>query len=368
MEMNTIATPALLLDMDKLDKNISDIVKIAERYGVKYRPHIKTHKSIDIAKRQMEAGAIGLTVAKVGEAEVMAEAGIENILIAFPISADEQLNRIRQLTEKADITLMIDSTEQAEKVNSFFTKQKSLQVWIKVNSGLNRCGVEPNGEVLALAEFITQLPGLQLEGLFTHAGHSYGAKSLEEVKEIAQQEVTAIRESAEICEKHGIPIRHRSVGSTPTFKYYENMEGITEIRPGNAVFYDMVQAGLGVADKKQCALTVLSTVVSIKKGRIIIDAGSKTLALDKGAHGNDSIKGHGCIIGHDELAIDKLSEEHGVILLNHPEQTSTLKLGERIQIIPNHACPVANLFDEYIIHRSNQIINTWKVSARGKNR
>lgn len=368
MDMKKIATPALLLDMDKLDQNINDIADIAERYGVKYRPHIKTHKSIDIAKRQIKAGAIGLTVAKVGEAEIMAEAGIEDILIAFPISGEEQLERIKKLKEKAAITLMIDSTEQAEKVNSFFTKKQPLQVWIKVNSGLNRCGVEPNGEVLALAEFITQLPGLQLEGLFTHAGHSYGASSIEEVKKIAQQEAAAVRESAELCEKHGIPIRHRSVGSTPTFKYYENMDGITEIRPGNAVFYDMVQAGLGVVDKQQCALTVLSTVVSIKKGRIVIDAGSKSLALDKGAHGNDSIQGHGHIIEHKELTIDKLSEEHGVILLDKSEQANTAKIGERIHIIPNHACPVVNLFDQYIVHQDNRIIDTWNVSARGKNR
>jgi|SRR5699024_5963652 len=363
-DISNVSTPALLLDLEQLEKNIQDIAEISKSYGVNYRPHIKTHKSADIAKRQIDVGAIGLTVAKVGEAEVMAELGIDDILIAFPISEPSQLERIQVLREKSKITLMIDSSEQSDKVSEFFDEANPLPVWIKVNSGLNRCGVEPKEEVVELAKHIQSQLSLKLEGVFTHAGHAYGANSIDNIKQIAADEVQAVRESAEMCEKAGIPIENRSVGSTPTFKHYTDMEGITEIRPGNAVFYDMVQVGLGVTEKEYCALTVLSSVVSIQKGRVVLDAGSKTLALDKGAHGNDSIQGHGQIIDHEDMVIEKLSEEHGVI---PTELTNAFELGEKVTIIPNHACPVVNLFDYYTVHQDGKVIDYWNVSARGKN-
>lgn len=356
-------TPTLLLDWRKLERNIQFSKEIANKHGVAYRPHIKTHKSVDIANMQLEAGAVGLTVAKKGEAEVMVEHGFKDILIAYPIASTKKIHAIKSLTEQARIIVAVDSEEQAICLNEQFTKEKPLEVWIKVNAGLNRCGVEPKEEVLALASEVVKMPGLQLTGLFTHAGHAYGAGSTSELEAIAAEEVASIVESAELCEENGIQITHRSVGSTPTFSYYKEMDGITEIRPGNAAFYDMVQVGLGVAEREQCALTVQATVVSVKKDRIVIDAGSKTLALDKGAHGNDSIAGHGFIKEYPELVIERLSEEHGVI----PTTTKQdIKIGERLTIIPNHACVVANLFDTYLLHEQGKVINQWPVSARGR--
>lgn len=360
--INTLETPALLLDLDKLESNMQFIVEKAKAYGVTYRPHIKTHKSIDIAKRQIEAGAIGLTVATVGEAEVMIDGGLKDIFIAYPISAPSKVQRAEKLLNRANLTLTVDSKEQAEMLGTYFTAANPVEVWIKVNSGLNRCGVEPKGEVLALAQEIQKIAGLHLTGLYTHAGQAYGAGSVEEIEAIAAKEVKSITDSAALCEDNGIVIPHRSVGTTPTFAFYPEMEGITEIRPGNAVFFDMVQVGLGVATKEQCALRVQASVVSVHDGRIVIDAGSKTLAMDKGAHGNDSIAGHGYVMEYPELIIEKLSEEHGVI---PTEGTSDLKVGERITIIPNHACPVANLFDSYHVHQNGEVVDTWKVSARG---
>jgi len=363
-DLETVVTPSLLLDLDQLEKNIQDIMEVANSYGVHYRPHVKTHKSVEIARRQIKAGAIGLTVAKVGEAEVMADAGVKDILIAFPISDTQHLERIQALRGKTKITLMIDSVEQADKVGEFFDKENPLPVWIKVNSGLNRCGVEPNEGVLELAKHIQAWASLKLEGIFTHAGQTYGAKSKAEIEKIAAEEVRIIKDSAALCESQGISIEHRSVGSTPAVKLYPNMDGITEIRPGNAVFYDMVQVGLGVAEKEQCALTVLSSVASIQTGRIVLDAGSKALALDKGAHGNDVVKGHGHIREHEDLVIESLSEEHGVI---PTERTGEVTFGEKLTIIPNHACPVVNLFDYYTVHKDGKVIDYWSVSARGKN-
>lgn len=358
-----IDTPALMLDITKMEKNIEDIASFAKEAGVNIRPHIKTHKSIEIAKRQIEAGAIGLTVAKVGEAEVMVAGGITNILIAYPLTSKEKLRRVKELMNKAKITVAVDSIEQANIMEKCFESDNPLNVWIKVNSGLNRVGVEPNEEVVKLAKHVRGRSSLRLDGIFTHAGHSYGASSIEQIEAIAQEEAEAVVKSAQACEAEGIKITHRSVGSTPTFKFAGAVEGITEIRPGNAVFYDMVQVGLGVATKEQCALTVLASVVSVKDDRIVIDAGSKTLALDQGAHGNASIAGHGYVKEHPNFVIAKLSEEHGVIPV---EGTADVKLNDRLMIIPNHACAVVNLFDTYYVHRNGEIVAEWKVDARGR--
>lgn len=364
MNISNLDTPSLLLDVTKMEENLRDIVQFAKNAGVNYRPHVKTHKSIEIAKRQIAFGAVGITVATVGEAEVMAAGGINDILIAFPVSSNTKLERIKRLTEKVGITLTVDSKEQAMIINEVFTNTKQpLEVWIKVNSGLNRVGVEPNEEVVTLAKYIKTLPNLNLSGIFTHAGHAYGATSFDQIDVIADEEANAVLKSAALCEAEGIRIKHRSIGSTPTFKRAGAVPGITEIRPGNAVFYDMIQVGLGVAKKEQCALTVLTTVSAIKKDRMIIDAGSKTLALDRGAHGISSIVGHGYIEGYPELIVERLSEEHGVIPLH---EKMDIKLNDTLTIIPNHACVVVNLFDYYVVHRDGKVVDEWKVDARGQ--
>src|SRR5699024_4813742 len=306
----------------------------------------------------------GITVATVGEAEVMNDAGIPSILLAYPICKEEKLERIQPLLDQTEIIITVDSAEQATILNDFFTKHdQNIQVWIKVNTGLNRCGVEPDEEVLALAQHIESLAQLELTGIFTHAGHSYAATTEEEIVNIAEYEANAIVSSAKLCEEAGIQIPNRSIGSTPTFKIGGKIAGITEIRPGNAVFYDMIQVGLGAATIEECALTVLASVGSVKPGRIVIDAGSKTLNLDKGAHGNENVVGHGYIKEHPELVLARLSEEHGIIETNHPE---TVTLGEELTIIPNHACTVVNLFDMYTVHQDKGVVDYWKVDARGR--
>ncbi len=357
-------TPALLLDLDILEKNLDEISSIANDHKINWRPHIKTHKSIEIAKMQQARGACGVTVAKLEEAKVMADAGINDILVAYPLSSPQKLARLRKLTEKAKVTIAIDSFEQAQLVNAAFDSLPPLAVWIKVNSGLNRSGVEVD-EVVALAKELKQLINLQLTGIFTHAGHSYAAASLEQIKTIAICEAQTVLAAAKACEQAGIPIVHQSIGSTPTFKYGAVVKGITEIRPGNAAFYDMCQVGLGVATTSQCALSVLASVVSVKKGRIIFDTGSKALSLDQGVHGNKSIVGYGQVINHPEITIARLSEEHGVATITGE---TSLKLNDKVQIIPNHSCVVANLFETYYVHRNGVIIDEWLVDARGKMR
>lgn len=358
-------TPTLLLDLEKLQQNMEETARFASKSNVKLRPHIKTHKSVKIAQMQLESGAVGITVAKIGEAEVMAAAGIKDILIAYPISGEQKIERVVQLLEKGvQLKVSVDSLEQLRYLQKGLEGTPfKLEVWIKVNSGLNRCGVEPGGEAAGLAQAIQSLANLRLGGIFTHAGQSYGASSLAEIERIGLKEAAAVVESALECERLGIPIPVRSVGSTPTYKISGSVEGITEVRPGNAVFFDAIQVGLGITTVENCALTLLALVVGTYKDRIVFDTGSKSLCLDKGAHGNNTVQGFGTVIGHPEITIERLSEEHGVALFS---KETDLKLNNKVQIIPNHACTVVNQFEEYVVHRGGIVVDVWKVDARGK--
>jgi D-serine deaminase-like pyridoxal phosphate-dependent protein len=365
--LGALDTPTLLLDYQKLLKNIRDIATFATEQGVAYRPHIKTHKSVKIAQLQIDAGAVGVTTAKISEAEVMAAGGIKDILIAYPISSPDKINRlIKLLQQGVQLKVSVDNTESLGLLQKGLEHTPfTLEVWIKVNSGLNRCGVEPGKEAVTLAKAISSHSRIKLGGIFTHAGHSYAANSYEEIEGIGVQEGLAVVETANECEQAGILIPVRSVGSTPTYKIAGKVPGITEIRPGNAVFFDAIQVGLGVVNIENCALTLLASVVGVYKDRIIFDTGSKSLCLDKGAHGNQTVSGFGHIIGHPEVRIERLSEEHGVGVLL---QDTNLKLNDKVQIIPNHACTVVNQFDEYVVHETGQVMDVWKVDARGKSK
>lgn len=362
--IQTLDTPTLLLDHQNLVKNISDMAQFANEQGVSYRPHIKTHKSVKIAQLQVESGAVGITTAKISEAEVMAAGGIKDILIAYPISNPDKIHRLVKLLQKGvRLKVSVDNSESLGYLQRGLEHTPfTLEVWIKVNSGLNRCGVEPGEEAVRLAKIIMTHSKLKLGGIFTHAGHSYAAKNYEEIEAIGLQEGLAVVESATECEQAGIPIPVRSVGSTPTFKIAGKVPGVTEIRPGNAVFFDAIQAGLGVTNIENCAVTLLASVVGVYKNRIILDTGSKSLCLDKGAHGNQTVSGFGEIIGHPEVSIERLSEEHGVGVF---VQETHLKLNDKVQIIPNHACTVVNQFEEYVVHENGRVIDVWKVDARG---
>jgi D-serine deaminase-like pyridoxal phosphate-dependent protein len=363
--ISELDTPSLLLDINKLERNIKETATFAHDNQIQLRPHIKTHKSVQIAKLQLASGAVGITTAKIGEAEVMAAAGIKDILIAFPISSEQKIARLIPLLEKGvQLKVAVDQLEQLRFLQKGIEGSPFiLEVWIKVNSGLNRCGVEPGQEAVKLAKEIIVCSHLKLGGIITHAGHSYAATSLEQIEEIGKKEALAVVESAQACEQEGIPIPIRSVGSTPTYQISGLVKGITEVRPGNAVFFDNIQIGLGTTTIDHCAVTLLASVVGKYKDRIIFDTGSKSLCLDKGAHGHSTVQGYGCIINHPEISIERLSEEHGVgIFTKEP----IFKINDKVQIIPNHACTVVNQFDHYVVHQNGIVIDVWKVDARGR--
>lgn len=364
MNINNIDTPALLIEDLKLKHNIKSMQEKCNRFGVRLRPHIKTHKMPKIAKMQIDGGAKGIAVAKLGEAEIFANEGFDDIQIANIIVGQTKIERLFHLKNKVNsLSVCVDSIEGVNQLSQMFNdNSEKLNVMIEIDSGLGRSGLKEKLKILNLVNEIKKLSGLNFIGLLTHAGQVYSAENFEEVKKISKFEVDFMSELAEYLRRYGIAVNVISIGSTPSANAYESLDGISEIRPGNYVFYDMIQVSLGIANIKQCALSVLSTVISKPTNdRVIIDAGSKSLHTDKGAHGNAKIKTNGYIV-NKRASILRLSEEHGFVYHDGED----FKIGEKIRIIPNHACAVCNLFDFAYLVNGNEIIDQIEISARGK--
>ncbi|MHB1652870.1 MAG: alanine racemase [Desulfitobacteriaceae bacterium] len=360
-----------MIDYQRLENNLSEMVDLARRAGVALRPHVKSHKLPPLANLQMAYGAVGITVAKLGEAEVMAEHGIQDVFIANQIIGEEKWSRLFALADKIRLAVGVDSQEGVRDLALAAERlwgqghPRILDVLIEIDSGLHRCGIEPGPELIQLAREVKSFNALHLRGIFTHAGHAYGARDRMELERIGREEGEIVARAAEELRRMGIPIEVVSVGSTPTVGLSAFVSGVTEIRPGNYVFYDAMQLTLGVIpDVERCALRVFSTVISHPSPqRWVIDAGSKTLALDQGAHGHAGVQGYGLIHGRPRLKIVRLSEEHGIVEGND----STLRIGDVLEVIPNHACTVMNLFDQVDVRNRNGI-EIWTIAARGKNR
>jgi D-serine deaminase-like pyridoxal phosphate-dependent protein len=362
--VESIDTPALVVDLDKMERNLERMAAIAREAGVRLRPHVKTHKSPWIALKQLEFGASGITVAKIGEAEIMRKHGITDILIAYPIVGEQKLLRLEKLAADTEVTVALDSVEAARGISEVARRLgRSLPLYIDVDTGLLRCGREPGEQTLQLVKEISELPFIRITGLMTHAGHSYKSASKEEQIRVAREEGRLLADSKQLIrERLGIEIPEISVGSTPTSFYCGEVEGITEIRPGTYVFNDATMVSLGLVGADECALKIYATVVSRPSDdRAILDAGSKTLSSDKGAY----TEGYGMIPSLPNVRIDRLSEEHGVLAI---EPDMPIAIGDRVEIIPNHVCPTVNLSDELIGIRSGRVETLILVEARGKNK
>lgn len=359
-------SPALLIDNQKMLSNIASMQNIAIQNNINLRPHTKTHKSPDLAKLQLKYGAKGITVAKLGEAEIMADSGIDDILIANIIIGEAKLKRLISLKGRLkNLITCTDSIEAAMELNTAYLKAGLKgKVHIEINSGLNRCGLSNLNDIINLAFSINKMENLELTGILTHGGHAYNALDISEIRQIGIRESEFMLEIVESLAQNGIFLKEVSVGSSPTSKFCSTVKGITEIRPGNYIFSDMTQVSLGTAKIDECALTLLATVISTpEKGRAIIDAGHKALGLDKCPIHSQFSKSYGYIIGKSANIV-RLSEEHGVIEFSDESFT----IGEKIRIIPNHACAVVNLHDEFCLIENDEIIGNIPISARGKMR
>ena len=353
-------TPALVLDLDRLEANIAEMARACTQAGVRLRPHTKTHKMPEIAKLQVAAGAQGITCAKLGEAEVMANAGIDDILIAYPIWGDEKLRRLAQLRERARVIVSLDSIEVAEGLSRFSTDHDPLEIYFEIDTGQHRMGLPPTAQTAELIARVNDLSALKVIGLMTHAGHAYKARTEDEAQSVVLRELEDLTSVQLRCLDLGVPLTELSVGSTPSVRRELSIAGITEVRPGTYVFNDTTMMDLGVAKEETCALHVVATVVSRPSdNRFVVDAGTKSLTSDGVGRAN-WIK----IRNRADLAMEFLSEEHGVGTLL--ENSGSLKIGDQLELIPSHACPVVNLFDEVLLLRAGSVVDHWRVAGRGK--
>ena len=359
-----IETPALLVDTVRMDLNITRMQQIARENGIDLRPHCKTHKSVQIAKKQLQAGAIGITVAKLGEAEIMANAGIDNIFIANQITHPKKISRLFNLHRNCQISLGIDHPDQVKMLKQVFINPRNpLEVLIEIDCGFHRCGVTIGDTLAALALMIKKAPGLRLKGVFTHAGHVYGADDSTEVLRIGKSEGEYMQQVLSALAKMDISVNVISVGSTPTAPVAAKNPAVTEIRPGNYVFHDQIQVSLGACKDEDCALAVVATVIArpdVK--RVIIDAGSKALNLDRGAHAVQKLSGFGRL-ANLRGEIVRLSEEHGIIELNNDQN---VPVGAPVLIVPNHACAVSNLYDYFHFVDAQGKWHKVPIDARGR--
>lgn len=353
-------TPSVVVDLDVLEANVTRMAESARRHGVRLRPHAKTHKIPEVARLQLAAGASGISLAKTGEAEVFAAAGFEDIFLAYPIVGAEKGRRLLALADRTRLAVGVDSIEGASSLAAVFhAAGRRIDALLKVDCGYHRVGVAPE-RALGLARRLAEVPGLALRGIFTHGGHAYLEQTPEGVAAVARQEGEVVSSVAEELRAAGIAVEEVSVGSTPTARAAMAVAGVTECRPGNYVYHDASQVSLGTCGIADCAMTVLATVVSVPAAdRAVLDCGSKTLSSDPLRPRG---QGHGWILGRASR-LEKLSEEHGVVRVAPGE---TFRVGERVCVLPNHACVVSNLHERVVVARGERVEGEWPVAARGR--
>jgi D-serine deaminase-like pyridoxal phosphate-dependent protein len=351
-----VPTPALLVDRDLLELNIAETAALAATRGVSLRPHAKTHKSPDIARLQLDAGAVGLTVATISEAEVFAAAGFTDLFIAYPLWVDPAKGRrLRALAEQATLTVGVDSPEAAHALAAQLGPHAhAIGLLVEVDSGHHRSGVAPEAAG-TLADVVAH-SGLDVAGVFTFPGHSYspGAQA-----DVARQEAAALATAATALHDVGIEPRIVSGGSTPTVADVA-AGSMSEIRPGVYVFGDAQQWELGTTTPDRIALTCLATVVSHAGGRVVLDSGSKVLGADRPAWAS----GSGRLLDHPGARIVLLSEHHAVA---EWDGSPLPEIGSRLRVVPNHVCNAVNLADTLFVVHDGAIVDRWPVAARGAN-
>jgi len=358
--IHDLETPVVLVDLDVVERNIQRMARKALRHGVALRPHAKTHKIIELARMQLAAGAKGISLAKVSEAEVFARAGFGDIFIAYPVFGRGKPERLLVLAETVRLAVGVDSEDGARALGGVFRQSgRPLDVLLKVDVGLRRVGVLPE-RALEMGRRIAALQGVRLRGLFTHAGQGYLEQSLEAVAAVGRHEGQTLASLAEEFLSAGIPLEEVSVGSTPTAPHAMEVSGVTECRPGNYIYNDASQVSLGTCRPEDCAMSVLATLISVPAAdRAVVDAGSKTLSSDPL---RPSPGGYGMILGRASR-LQRLSEEHGVLEVVPGE---SFRVGERVRILPNHACVVSNLHDRVLGIRGERVEVEFQVAARGR--
>ncbi|GIE90074.1 alanine racemase [Actinoplanes regularis] len=347
-----LPTPCVTVDADVLDRNLRAMAAHTAGLGLALRPHAKTHKCVEIARRQVELGATGLTVATVSEAEIFADGGLSDLFIAYPVwPSPQRAARLRALADRVALRVGVDSAQSAQALARVLP---GLEVLIEVDSGHHRSGVAP--EAAGGVAVAAQRAGLSVRGIFTFPGHGYGPGRQ---KQAADDEAAALEAAAGAVTAEGLEAAVRSGGSTPTAALTGGT--LTELRPGVYVFGDAQQLELGTCTWDEIALSVASTVVSRSGQKIILDAGSKVLGADQQVWAT----GGGRLLDHPDARITALSEHHATVVL--PDGAPVPHLGEVLRVVPNHVCATVNLADELIVVSGGTEVDRWPVAARGAN-
>ena len=350
-----LQTPCLVVDPDVLETSLAAMARHARDLGVSLRPHAKTHKCVEIAHRQLTHGAVGLTVATIGEAEVFADAGCADLFIAYPLwAAGAKGTRLRAVADRVSLRVGADSREGAELLARALAGTEA-EVMIEIDSGHHRTGVDPAraAEVAAAAE----RGGLPVAGVFTFAGHGYAPDQRERA---AADEARALREAALALRRAGVAGRLCSGGSTPTAALLER-DALNEVRPGVYVFSDAQQVELGSAGWASVALTAAATVVSGSGRSLVLDAGSKVLGADRLPWAT----GYGRLLDHPRARVTALSEHHATV--SFPGDEPLPDLGSMVRVVPNHVCTAVNLADDLVVVADGAVVDRWPVAARGRN-
>ena len=348
--IDDLETPAIVIDLARVEANLKRAQAHADANGYKLRPHTKTHKIPRFAQRQVELGAHGITVQKLGEAEVMADAGLTDIFVPYNIIGDKKLSRLKALNERITIAVTADSPDTVAGYAAAFARSAAppLTVLVECDTGGARCGVQSPAQALALARQIESSPGLRFGGLMTYPPRG----------EMAAAD-RWLGEAKTMLETAGIEVPVVTAGNSPDM-WHVGDRVVTERRPGTYIYFDRSQVAFGAAGYEDCALTVLATVVSRPTStRAIVDAGSKSLSSDLFGQ-----TGYGCLMGHEDIALAALPEEHGIITL--PTPSDWPRVGDRVRIVPNHCCVVSNLFDDVNLVHADGSIETVPVAARGR--
>ncbi|NLD88716.1 MAG: amino-acid racemase [Clostridiales bacterium] len=363
MNIKDIDTPAIILDLDTVERNLRRYSDMAKENRKRLWPMIKTHKSTYLAALQKKYGADGFLCGTLDEAEALCQKGFDNIMYAYPVAGKASIDRVVRLSKKCRFFVRIDGIVGAEMLGEAALRERTvIDYTVIIDCGLHRFGVDP-GDSVDLVKKLSRQNGLRYRGISTHPGHVYVASDGSKLHEYCSSERETMARAKTLLTEAGFPPELVTSGSTPTFFGSISDECINIYHPGNYIFNDAIQMSLGTATEEDCALRILTCIISHPSEKLFIcDAGAKCLGLDTGAHGNDSIKGYGIVKGHPELTVISLSEEVGKLTF---EGETTLKVGDIIEIIPNHSCSSANLTSWYRGLRGGKIEQMIETDIRG---
>jgi D-serine deaminase-like pyridoxal phosphate-dependent protein len=357
MHKTELDTPALLIDLDKMEANIQTMAAYFTTVGTMLRPHMKTHKTPIITHKQIAAGAIGVTCAKLGEAEAAIHAGIRDVLIANQIVGAQKIARLINLARHSEIMVAVDSPQNVQAISEAASaKGANVRMLVEVNIGMDRCGVEPGKPALELANLIRQSPNVSFEGLMGYEGHTVANPNRSERDAAARQAMQLLVDAKHYLEKHDVAVSIMSGGGTGTFNITGSITEMTEVQAGSYVLMDSTYRNVqGVGEHFDCALSVLATVVSRPApNRIIVDTGLKVLAKEFGIPQPVGVTG---------VEMTGLSEEHGKMV---SDENVSLNPGDKLEILPTHCCTTVNLHDRYYGIRNGIVESVWEIAARGK--